>query len=465
MNDLAKIRQSCELFADVFPLAPEIWLRWLRIELNIASTDAQFERVHQLFRRSLSDYYCKYGRPPNASSSNRCFKLPSISLATAVAREYANLAIKTPKSHETWEVLISTYTLHCMNGRDLFAAWRRNCVRTEPDGPEKCAKLVRIYEQELGLPLHGMDQTYVELKVLCEQATEAAPYVVDWPQLDARYAAAKEQLARCMPFEQRLLALAAGTEHAQRAAIYGEYIEAAGTFLNDRIVQVLHERMVTDCCLNAGTWRRYIHYIQRRNNATAAKRAAAAAATSNAERWSTVFSQTDWDVCNRALRNCTWSADLYVEKLSIAERMELSRDEVKSIAEQALAAGVEQPTAVVTIWLEYLAYLRRTADFKDERDCELVRATFALAWETLERMFGERADVGGELLQLWGRLEYQQLGDAARGKELWTTVMQSGANAYRAGLWMEFVQLEERWRGVDGARKWVLVDRKYASVL
>lgn len=59
LSDLDKIRQSCELFASVYPLAPEIWLRWLRIELNIATTESEYEKVHQLFRRSLSDYYCK----------------------------------------------------------------------------------------------------------------------------------------------------------------------------------------------------------------------------------------------------------------------------------------------------------------------------------------------------------------------------------------------------------------------
>lgn len=361
--------------------------------------------------------------------------------ATTVALEYANLAVKTPKSHETWEVLTSTYTLHCMEGRALFQTWRQHCAKSEPDGDTKYAKLVQMYEQELCLPLHNMEETYIEFKVLCEK--EKGKYTVDWAKLDDQYAAAKEQLRQCLPFEKRLLALKPH-EHQQRAVVYAEYIEAGKAVLNDRIVQVLHERMVTECCLNAACWLTYIQYIQRRNGVRTA--------TNNAEQLSLVFSQTDWDVCNRALRNCTWSAELHVEKLCIAERMEMARDEVKAVAEQALAAGFPSPDSVVSVWLAYLAYLRRTTDFKDERDCELLRATFALAWDSLGRMFGERADTGCEVLQLWGRLEYGPLNDLSKGKELWTTVMQSGANAYRSGMWMEFVHLELR-KGVDGARK------------
>lgn len=60
LNDLDKIRESCELFSSQFPLAPEIWTKWLQIELTIATSQAELERLHGLFKRALADYYCKY---------------------------------------------------------------------------------------------------------------------------------------------------------------------------------------------------------------------------------------------------------------------------------------------------------------------------------------------------------------------------------------------------------------------
>lgn len=190
----------------------------------------------------------------------------------------------------------------------------------------------------------------------------------------------------------------------------------------------------------------YIEYIQQR------KRIETATSTEEQHPW--VFSQTDWDVCNRAIRNCTWSAALYIEKMHIAERMNLSREDVQELAEFALAAGFQSPEPVVSIWLEYLSYLRRNIDYKNEKECEIFRATFELAWDTLGRQFGVLADCNCEILQMWGRLEYGPLCDLSKGKQLWTTVMESADNASKTGLWIEFAHLELR-KGVDGSRKYV----------
>lgn len=165
-----------------------------------------------------------------------------------------------------------------------------------------------------------------------------------------------------------------------------------------------------------------------------------------------VFSQTDLDIVNRAIRNCTWSADIYVEKMRIAEKMELPKQELQNIAEFALAAGFQSPEPLVTIWLEYLSYLRRNTNYSVDKEVEILRATFELAWDTLGRQFGVLADSSCEILQMWGRLEYGPLSDLLKGKELWTTVMESADNPSKSGMWIEFAHLEMR-RGVDGARK------------
>lgn len=59
LNDLDKIRESCELFSAQFPLAPEFWTRWIHTELSIATNEDELERIQGLFKRALSDYYCK----------------------------------------------------------------------------------------------------------------------------------------------------------------------------------------------------------------------------------------------------------------------------------------------------------------------------------------------------------------------------------------------------------------------
>jgi squamous cell carcinoma antigen recognized by T-cells 3 len=107
MIDLEKIRQSCELFAAVYPLSPEIWLRWLKTELTVASSEAEVQRVFELFQRALADYF-----------------------SFEVAFEMVQLAEKSPTLEpQIWDLLLSTYSLHCSKGKQLFDVWRKQFLK------------------------------------------------------------------------------------------------------------------------------------------------------------------------------------------------------------------------------------------------------------------------------------------------------------------------------------------------
>ncbi len=194
------------------------------------------------------------------------------SIASEVALELANLALRSPTSDDVWEQLLSTYTLHCLQGRSIFEAYRLYLGKQDnAKSDEYYQKLIEAYERELSLPLKDMEETYIEFKVrenlsfthpdskghnhflqlLCEKQQKND--LVDWSRIDVAYNKAKEQLKKILPFEKKLSELDAKS-HQNRAAIYFEYIEYARQFLNDQIVQVLFERMVTDCCLNGKRW-------------------------------------------------------------------------------------------------------------------------------------------------------------------------------------------------------------------
>lgn len=192
----------------------------------------------------------------------------------------------------------------------------------------------------------------------------------------------------------------------------------------------------------ASSWLAYLKYVQKREEF------ASATAPVEVEK-SPVFNQTDWDIVNRALRNCTWSAELYVEKMFIGERMELPKQEVQNIAESAFEATVSSANAYHTVWIEYVSYLRRNTNFSNDSETFLLRENLALGWDALET---QQADPYCELLKLWGRLEYTQLHDTARGKQLWTTALESTNNRNNSALWIEFAHLE-LVKGCDAARK------------
>ncbi|XP_035894910.1 squamous cell carcinoma antigen recognized by T-cells 3 [Anopheles stephensi] len=420
MNDLEKIRQSAEIFAAMYPLSPEIWLRWLKIESSLATTDEQVEKVEKLFQRALNDYY-----------------------SAEVALEFAELAMKTSSKEiadRIWNTLIPTYGLHTVKGRSIFEAYREDTLTKNGDSPASFNRLARIYEQELKIPLRNMEDSYIEYKLLCEKYKEVITDL-DAEKFERRYKQAKEALQKMLPHETALSALEAHC-HQERADLYRKYIADCQSVLDDDEVQILYERMVTECCLDGTVWHDYVRYLHRcppdpEENPT-----------------SPVFRQTEIDLVNRALRNCTWSAELYVEKMRIVERQAkpTSKMTILKIMEDVASAGLQTPEASVKVWLEYLTYLRRVTDFTSEKERDILRANFDLAWNQLGRAWGLLADSQCKILQFWGRLEYEALGEPSKGRDLWYSVMDSADNSTRVGLWIEFIELEAK-RGPDAVRK------------
>lgn len=83
-----------------------------------------------------------------------------------MALELANLALKSPNNDDVWEQLLSTYTLHCEQGRSIFEAYRLYLGKQDnAKSDEYYRKLIEAYERELSLPLKDMEETYIELKV------------------------------------------------------------------------------------------------------------------------------------------------------------------------------------------------------------------------------------------------------------------------------------------------------------
>lgn len=414
-----KIRQSVELFAQAFPLSPELWLRYLKVESAVAHTDAEIEKLQGFFQRSLKDYY-----------------------SIDVALEYAILAARSSdsKAKEIWDELLPAYGFEFTKGRLVWAAWRDDYMRREPDSPEKFKKIVKRFKEELLLPLGQMQLTYTEFRDFVEKHSAELPNF-DRNSIEVEVKDTKKIHQKVQPFEQKLAQLEEKS-HKERVDIFKSYIDECADDLEEEYVQVLYERMITSCCLNESVWKEYLSYIQNRSKDWSP-------VESNKSK---IFLQNEMDIVERGLRNCSWSADLYVEKMRILETNKESRQEVQKIVEQACANQYNSAEPIVKIWLEYLSYLNRVTNYADDKEKEILRKNFDLAWNTLGLQYGNLADCDCEILKFWGRIEYTKLEDINQGKQLWNTVMESNENFTKTGLWIEFAQLEQQHRGVEAAR-------------
>lgn len=419
LTDLDKIRESVKLFAQAFPLSPEIWLRYLKVEAVVAQTEDEIGKLQVLFQRALGDYY-----------------------SIDVALEYACLAARCSdaKAKEIWDELLPAYGYEFTKGRLVWAAWRDDFMRREPESPEKYKRIVKRFKEELLLPLSHIQLTYTEFREFVEKFADQLPNF-DRESTEVEVKNTKKILQKVLPFEVKLAKLEDKSHH-ERVEIFKSCINECADELEEEYVQVLYERMITACCLNESVWKEYLSYIQNRSKSWSPL-------DSNK---SPIFRQTEMDIISRGLRNCSWSADLYVEKMRILESNKEKREEVQKVLEVACAIQYNNAEPIVKVWLEYLSFLVRITNFSDEKEKEILRKNFNLAWNTLGWQYGNLADCDCEILKFWGRVEYTKLDDGDQGKQLWNTVMESNENYTKTGLWLEFAQLEQQHRGAEAAR-------------
>lgn len=306
--------------------------------------------------------------------------------------------------------------------------------------PEKYKKLLKSFKEELLFPLKEIQSSYVEFRSFLD-AHEEQFKNFDKSAVENELKSTKKILQKVLKYEQNLEKLAP-SNHKERVECYRSYISDCGDDLEEEYIQVLHERTITACCLNESVWKDYLSYIQNRSKdwkPTSANK-------------SFLFRQTDLDIVNRGLKNCSWSADLCIEKMRIFEKMKEPRTEVQKILETACTIEYNSPEPMVKVWMEYLSYLVRVTDFKQEKEVDILRNNFNLGWTALGRQWGLLADPDCEILKFWGRVEYTKFEDHMEGKQLWNTVMESNENSMKSGLWIEYANLEYHGRGVEAAR-------------
>lgn len=181
---------------------------------------------------------------------------------------------------------------------------------------------------------------------------------------------------------------------------------------------------------------KYVKYLRSRENI--------------ADESSYVFKQTPLDIVNRALRNCTWNAELYLEKLRLLEKGGVLKADIINIAQQAFEATNNDVKGHLNVWLEYLSYIKRNTNLSDEKDVEVLRKTMELGQDALAR---RSADANSEYDQLCARIEYGPLQNGELGYQHFDKVMKNFNNQNKAGLWIQFASLDSSSRGIDAGRR------------
>lgn len=229
----------------------------------------------------------------------------------------------------------------------MFQFYRRHHESTY-NGSDNKDKIVKMYKKEFFIPLENIEDSYIEFKVFCTKNDIR----IDWDEIDEMYQDTKKCLEDILPFENELADLDEKSEE-EKYDLFSSYIKNAYDMVDENVYQTLFERMVTETCLHPQSWIYYAEYLHER------EKKKKSLLIEDLKEYP-VFKQTSIDVVDRGIRNCVWYHELHIRKMHMMEELRLPKADVQTAFEDGLKSGLRLPDQEVSLWIEYLSYLRET---------------------------------------------------------------------------------------------------------
>uniref|UniRef100_A0A8P4KHF6 Spliceosome associated factor 3, U4/U6 recycling protein n=1 Tax=Dicentrarchus labrax TaxID=13489 RepID=A0A8P4KHF6_DICLA len=400
-GELLRLRKARQKMSELFPLTEEIWLDWLKDEIRLTEEEPNREKVYELFERAKKDYIC-----------------PDIWLEYA---QYSIGGMGSPggidKVRSIFERAVTAVGLHMTKGQTVWEAYREfeNAILSTLE------RIHTLFRRQLAIPLMDMEATYAEYEEWSEQGVSE--------MVKHQYKKALQQMEKCKPFEESLLAA-----EPPKLAEYQTYIDFELKEGDPARVQITFERTLGENCLVPDMWAKYTTYLDRQLK----------------------IKDMVLSTHERAVRNCPWTMGLWKSYVLALERHGADHQTVSDVFEKALNAGFIQATDYVEIWQAYLDYLRRRVDFKSSKELEELRGAFSRSLDYMkqdvEERFGESGDPSCIIMQIWARIEALHCKNMQKARELWDIIMTKG-NAKYANMWLEYYNLERSYGDPVHCRK------------
>ncbi|XP_034106184.1 RNA-binding protein 4F [Drosophila albomicans] len=133
--------------------------------------------------------------------------------------------------------------------------------------------------------------------------------------------------------------------------------------------------------------------------------------------------------------------------LQLMEQHDYPLDKVDAELGQLFARIEQYMEMTVELELDYLAYRVRHIQIDVEQQVSALRAAFRQAWNRLSEKYGELADTGYEVLQLWALVEYATLKSPNEGAAIWSEIFSYPGSSDRVDLWLACAQMDAEYNG------------------
>lgn len=414
-GDLDELRAARERMSVAYPLTPELWLSWLEEEIKFKEDDDENAKILELFERAIEDY-----------------------LSVEVWLEYVRFAIGLPSQSgvdvvKIFERALTSVGLHPTKGQQIWQVYQmyeQMMVEFEEDKEKQLKRVFSLYQRQLSIPNIDLDNTYKEFQNWSSTLSKSYPEIEfgNSGDLKAIYLKSSNEMSNILPFEQKLICEQPTIES------YLEYLDYEMKAKNPSRVRFLFERAITDHCLEADLWLRYVRYLQEHLNIYDLIAA----------------------VLRRAVRNVTWCSELWVEFMRTVERFEQPDDEVKQVFERSLTSVFQSESDYGKLWLAYLEFRRRKTDFADSKQVEQLRKNFDACAQHLAAMPG--ADQYSTISIFQAQIEAKFCSNIEKCREIWEAIMENhkvlGSN--QVNYWLEYANLEKSYGGREHYKKIML---------
>ncbi|KAL1512612.1 hypothetical protein ABEB36_002175 [Hypothenemus hampei] len=390
LGDLTSVRQAFQRFQEYFPLTPELWMAFINVEKDLATSDEQKELVFQLFDKAVEDY-----------------------LSVDLWCNYAQFAIGASNLDRTRTILdrgLNAVGLVCNGGALLWATYREIenlhiSLYTEQSDEWKAQALrvANLFKRELSVPLLDMDKTYEEWKEWIQLLPDG---LVDTKPVEYGYNKAKQTLAIYRPFEEQLLTAQSNDE---LLSIYKSYVKAVS---DPSTVICIYERAASHLCLVPEFWLEYCLYAFK-------------------------LDEMALTICKKALRNCPWSEELWVMKIRVLERLGKKEHTVMECFEEAIESI--SPNPGLELWFSYLEYNHRCVGSAEKLD--------KLFHQAMQQL-GFAHDPQSKVSRFYSRILAHR-GDIKKARKVWGQILAQPPNKELALFWLEFINIEKQYGEVS----------------
>ncbi|KAI2804165.1 Squamous cell carcinoma antigen recognized by T-cells 3 [Blomia tropicalis] len=433
IGELDILREAREKMNKLFPLSAKLWLEWLQDEEKIATTTEQKLAILDLYERAVNDYLdCTV-------NSNYIFYLIELYESSLVSIDRVRNIFEQTLTRIGCSVIHGTkiwqyYRLletNILSGFDLINENNRETVQ------QQIKLIFDIFSRQLSIPLVEMEKNYQQFEEWLDHIKTT--YGIDLREnekqqisrLKIEYEKSLKTLESLKVFEDKL-------QHSQYPH-YQEYLNYIDEEIkNDNLsrTQCLFERAINDNCLQAELWLKYLKFCDRKF----------------------VVDTILLPIYERALRNCPWIVDIWLQYMISIERLSSKDLEnvLRDVLDRACKNTFDSVDSYKRLWLYYINFTRRDIcknnSWNNDESQKKIRDLFDSILIQLEQM--SNLDYCYDLYRYYAKVEAQYCSSIQNCRKIFNDLTKKSPTLKRqASFWIDWAIIEQRFGGSEDLRK------------